>query len=244
MVTDDRAWHVEYPLSAYRKGDIVTIADSTFAREGLRLDIHGEGLELMGELSYHNLTPLKSDIMGPFRFFPMECRHSVVSMNHEVSGHLLLNGENLEFRGRGYIEGDSGKSFPENYTWIQCNAFEDDISVMVSIARIPFAGLHFTGCIAVVFCGGREYRLATYRGVRIVHSTAHKIELRQGKLRLMAEVPESQGHGLRAPEKGMMRRMIREAPACPARFRFWRGEQLVFDKSSRYASFEYVPGPA
>ena len=93
-----------------------------FAREGLRLDIHGEGLDLMGELSYKNLTPLRSDIMGPFRFFPMECRHSVVSMNHEVSGNLFLNGESLEFRGRGYIEGDSGKSFPENYTWIQCNA--------------------------------------------------------------------------------------------------------------------------
>lgn len=241
VVTDDRVWHVGYPLSDYHKGNVVTIAGNRFTRDGIRLNIHGEGLNLAGELAYTNLTPLKSDIMGPFRFFPMECRHSVISMGHRVVGSLNLNGEPLNFKGRGYIEGDSGRSFPKSYTWVQCNAFGDDTSVMASIARVPFAGLHFTGCIAVVFYNGKEYRLATYRGVHIAESTANRIELRQGGLRLTVEVPEYHGHGLRAPDKGLMRRMIHETPSCPARFRFWHGGQLLFDRTSRYASFEYVP---
>ena len=104
VVTDDRVWHVGYPLSDYHKGNIVTIAGNRFTRDGIRLNIHGEGLNLAGELAYTNLTPLKSDIMGPFRFFPMECRHSVISMGHRVVGDLNLNGEPLNFKGRGYIE--------------------------------------------------------------------------------------------------------------------------------------------
>lgn len=241
VVTQKQAWHVEYPLSFYHKGNIVTIGKNAFTRRGIRLNIHNSDLTLMGELRYNGLTPIASDIMGPFRFFPMECRHSVVSMDHEVTGKLILNGETLDFSGgRGYIEGDSGRSFPKSYTWVQCNAFDEHISVMASIARIPFAGLHFTGCIAVVWHGGKEYRLATYKGVDIVTNTARRVELRQGRLRLTVDLTKRQGHNLRAPDNGVMRRIIREAPACTARFCFWEGKRLLFDKTSQYAGFEHV----
>jgi len=241
VITNERAYNVDFPLDAFHKGDIVAIGENRFAADGICVNLHSENLDLSGELFYENLTPLVSDIMGPFRFFPMECRHTVVSMGHTVSGTLTLNGEKLYFDGgRGYIEGDSGKSFPKNYTWVQCNAFDEPCFVMASIARIPFAGLRFTGCICVVWVNGREHRLATYRGVRILHNTKGRIELHQRGLRLCIEVVERNGHKLLAPVRGLMRRSIHEIPLCKARFRFWENGALLFDLSNDCASFECV----
>lgn len=241
IVTDEMAYHADYSLAEYKKDRIVTIADNSFSPDGIHINIHTDKLNLTGTLYYDGLTPLISDIMGPFRFFPMQCRHSVVSMDHTVSGKLEMNGETLDFNdGNGYIEGDSGRSFPKNYTWVQCNSFDDKTSVMASIAHIPFAGLQFIGCIAIVWHGNHEYRFATYLGVRIVQNTSHTIELRQKNLRLAVDISGYKGHSLYAPQKGTMSRIIKEAPACPARFRFWKDNILLFDKKSDYAGFEYV----
>lgn len=63
----------------------------------------------------------------------------------------MLNNEVMDFNdGRGYIEGDSGVSFPRSYTWVQCKAFRDGTSVMTSIALIPLGRLDFTGGIAAI----------------------------------------------------------------------------------------------
>jgi tocopherol cyclase len=56
------------------------------------------------------------------------------------TGRVLLNGRELNFTGgKGYIEGDSGRSFPKSYTWVQCNDFTVECSIMVSVVHIPFA---------------------------------------------------------------------------------------------------------
>ena len=41
---------------------------------------------------------------------------------------------------------------------------------MLSVADIPFAGTHFTGSVGSVFFRGKEYRLATYKGLKIQNS--------------------------------------------------------------------------
>ncbi len=242
VVTNDRAYNIDYPASALHKdGGGVQIGRSRFSRNGIDIDIKTKELSLQGKLSYTNLSPPAYDIMGPFRFFPMECRHSVISMDHTVSGKLTVNGEDWDFHdGRGYIEGDRGRSFPSSYSWVQCNAFDAPCSVMISVARIPFGGLHFTGCISTVWYGGREYRLATYRGVHILRREQGILELRQGPLRLRADMEKDPGHPLFAPVGGSMCRKIHETPTGTARFRFWVREGLLFDKTSPYASFEYV----
>jgi hypothetical protein len=45
-------------------------------------------------------------IMGPYAFAPfMECYHGVVSMDHSISGELIIDNEKINFnRGRGYLE--------------------------------------------------------------------------------------------------------------------------------------------
>ena len=109
-----------------------------------------------GELHYTNLKPLRTHIMGPFHYLPMQCSHEVVSMEHRVNGYIQINGRRYDFtEGKGYIEGDKGRSFPKEYLWLHSNAFEEDLSVMVSIAHIPFVGMSFTGCLCAIMYRGK-----------------------------------------------------------------------------------------
>lgn len=222
-----------------------------FSPGGIRLNIHSGRLSLTGCIRYGRPAPLRYDIMGPFALFPMECRHKVVSMDHGLEGKINLNGKTIDFTGgRGYIEGDSGRSFPSDYTWIQCNSFTESCSVMAAVAKIPltslFGGLHFTGCICAIFYGGREYRLATYLGARIVECSGQRMVLRQGKYRLEIRVygNKKAGHLLHAPQDGKMDRRIREAADCPASFVFSRGGETIFHLYSEHAAFEYEKGQA
>lgn len=68
-----------------------------FSNRGIRLDIHTKDLSLEGHILYRNLSPIKYDIMDPFQYFPMECRHRIISMHHDLQGNVLLNGGILDF---------------------------------------------------------------------------------------------------------------------------------------------------
>jgi len=246
VVTDEASYNIPYPLSAYskcKKCGTVQIGHSTFSNAGAKLRIKRQELTLIGDLKYGRLTPINGDIMGPFRFFPMECRHGVISMRHRVSGKVALNGKTLDFdNGVGYIESDSGVSFPRKYTWVHCNNFDKNIqnaSIMAAVAHIPFFGFSFWGVICVVHIDGREYRLATYKGVKIIRCQHNLIELAQGKYRLLIETRQKKAHNLAAPKDGVMSRIIKESPSCSARFTFTEDGRVIFDGTSKYASYEY-----
>lgn len=212
---------------------------NSFSEKGIVLDIQTPEFSLTGKIRYWNPAPIRYDIMGPFRFFPMECRHGIVSMCHDLDGKVILNGEEIDFtEGKGYIEKDSGCSFPSSYTWIQANDFPVDCSVMAAVAEIPFCGLRFQGCICVIHYYGREYRLATYLGVQVVVCTEREIILKQGRYRLVIRVEAEKAYRLKAPRNGKMSRTIAETAACPAEFAFFKGKQLVFRLNTQHASFE------
>lgn len=194
---------------------------------------------IRGKVAYGPLTPIRSDIMGPFRFLPMQCRHEVVSMGHRLTGGFLIDGKWMDLTGGlGYIEGDRGCSFPREYLWLHCNDFPKALSIMASVADIPLCGLHFMGCICVVMYQGTEYRLATYHGVKILAASKRQLILKQGPLRLEVIVDASHAQPLRAPESGHMTQTIHESNCAAARFRFWDGQHLLFDETSRNCSFE------
>lgn len=69
------------------------------------------------------------------------------------------------------------KGNPSSYLWIQANDFQMPCSIMAAVADIPFFGLHFRGCICIIQCMGREYRLATYLGVRVLLCTRNRLVL-------------------------------------------------------------------
>ena len=177
--------------------------------------------------------------MGPFAYVPMETKHTVFSMRHQVTGSIRLNGDALDIRnGIGYMEGDRGHTFPRSYFWMQCLDVRQDASVMLAIAEIPLGPIRFTGCIGIVALGETEYRFATYRGVRIVEASSRRLVLRQGRYLLEASFAAREAHPLRAPRTDGMTRTIRECNRARARFRFWEGGGLVFDLCSENASLE------
>ena len=168
VITDNASYHINYPLHEYHLCDKnkhsfrLKVGGNIFSPTGVILDIRRPELNLTGEIEYTNLTPTRSDIMGPFKYFPMECRHGIVSMTHSLRGKIILNADQQDYTGgKGYIESDSGRSFPSGYTWVQCNNFEVnsplDCSVMAAIARIPFCGFKFWGCICTVWLDGRIF---------------------------------------------------------------------------------------
>lgn len=245
VMTDRRAWWLEYPDTAFQAAPQefqIQLGNSAFTQREIRLNVEQDGLSLHGALRYGPFTPLQSDIMGPFRFLPeMECSHGVISMGHSLEGMMVLNGKQMDFSGgTGYIETDRGRSFPSAYLWTQCAWKEPEPgSLMLSIATIPLAVGHFTGCICAVLHKGREYRLATYRGARVETWSRNGAVIRQGRYRLSVELLEEHGCPLRAPAEGGMGRTIRESLCARLRYRFWFGEELLLEHTDRRASFEY-----
>ena len=248
VISDSQAWWLEYPEAAFRASAEkfqVCVENSLFNRRGVWVRAEGEGISLRGAVLYGTFTPLRSDIMGPFRLLGnMECAHGVISMGHPLEGRLMLNGKTLDFSGGvGYIETDRGRAFPSDYLWTQ-SIWQGTRpgSVMLSIAAIPMAGIRFTGCICAVLCDGREYRLATYRGARVEQWSGSGAAIRQGKYRLTAELLEGEGCPLRAPAGGVMSRTVHESLRSTVRYRFWAGEALLLDRTGSCAGFEYADG--
>ena len=167
----------------------------------------------------------------------MQCRHSVYSMRHIVDGQITVNGQQLNFKnGHGYIEGDSGSSFPDRYIWTQ-SCFENG-SIMLSVADIPMLGFHFTGIIGVVLLDGKEYRIATYLGAKIQHIGDNTVIVSQGDYEITAKLIKKNAQPLYAPVNGTMNRIIHESASCTAYYKFsCKGKPLCEFKSDR-SSFE------
>ena len=233
VITDRRSYHFEFP-SAVMSSEI-TIGKCRFSADGIHIDLPG----IRGDILYSDFVPVKSDIMGPFRFFPMECRHKIVSMRHKLSGSLKIENEIYDFEGgAGYIEGDSGRSFPKKYVWLQANDFADGSSVLMSVAEIPFCGLHFGGCICVVMNGEKEYRLATYLGARTV-LCGNSIVVYQGGLRLTADILSmGTGFPLASPRDGKLNGITKENNDAKVHFQLTCKGNVICNLLSVSSGFE------
>ncbi|MBD5155892.1 MAG: hypothetical protein HDT15_12740 [Oscillibacter sp.] len=162
-------------------------------------------------------------------------------MGHSLGGTLKLDGEQIDFsNGIGYIETDRGRSFPSAYLWTQCVwDGTDQGSLMLAIATIQLPVGSFTGCVCSIFYRGQEYRLATYRGVRIETWSSSRAVICQGKYRLEVELLNERRQALHAPIEGRMERTVHESLCAKVRYRFWHGKDLLFQHTNKNASFEY-----
>lgn len=222
----------------------IQIEKNHFSDTGIDVDLRIEDFYVKGRLSYGTFTVPKEDIMGPFRHIPfMQCNHGVLSLTHSLSGTLDINGTIVDFTGgTGYVEKDWGYSFPSSYLWTQGNWSSPSGSpccVMLAVAHIPIHPVHFTGCICSVYYEGKEYRLATYHGVTIQHYDSERVKIRQGKYCLLAEPVNPAPRPLYAPSKGTMKRIIHESVACPVRYCFSKGDEVLFDVTVPGAGFEF-----
>lgn len=240
IITDNQVYNIPFDRLKYTDKPLtVKLGDCIFSEKGIFLSFENDKLKLIGALKFGALSPISYDIMGPFALVPfMQCRHSVYSMRHKISGKLSINNSIFNFdNGIGYIEGDRGCSFPKRYIWTEC-CFKDG-SLMLSVADIPFLGLSFTGVIGIVLLNGREYRIATYLGARVKSIDNNTVTVNQGGYELTAKLLEKNSQPLFAPINGDMDRTIHESASCKAYYRFSHNNKPLCESTSDTASFEF-----
>lgn len=240
IITDDNAFCLNFSRLKLRKNPLaVKIGNNIFSEKGVKLDIKTDNLTVRGALRFDRLTPIRYDIMGPFNFMPfMQCRHSVYSMRHDVSGDITLDGRKYAFHnGVGYIEGDRGVSFPKRYVWTQCDFHGG--ALMLSVADIPIFGFEFTGIIGVILLNGKEHRIATYLGAKLSRISNNEVTVSQGGYEFTARLISKKAQPLAAPLNGKMARTIHESASCSAYYKFSRNGVVLLEFTSRRASFEF-----
>lgn len=242
LITDGGSWNIpfaagETAVSGARPR--AALGQNLFCERGLRLAVDAPGLRAEGEVRFGPLLPPAYDVMGPLCALPfLQCRHRVASMAHPLAGRLEVNGRAFDFDGgRGYLEGDRGRSFPAGYLWTQC--FFEGGSLMLAVADVPLGPAAFRGVIALVRLAGREWRLASYLGARATALGGGGVTVRQGDLCLVARRLGGPGRALRAPAAGAMERTVRENLVCPAHYRLTKGGRVLLELAAPNASFEY-----
>jgi len=250
--------YIEYPLSSftYNKNNfLVRVGDSVFTTDYMMLSIDSPAIKVGGRLSYSGSIKYPSSlvspgIMGWYSFVPfMECKHGVVSVSHRIDGSLTVDGEQLDFSGgKGYIEKDWGKSFPESWIWLQSNNFENsDACIMMSIAKIPWLRKYFTGFLGFLYLKGVFYPFSTYNKSEITALTLVDEKLTLGfksknyQLNITATLKQS--GILLAPESGAMSRRIKESidSELDIELLSHKGEVVYSDKACR-AGLEVIEG--
>ncbi|MEM9820440.1 MAG: tocopherol cyclase family protein [Bacteroidota bacterium] len=221
-----------------------------FSDHTLRLNLP----ELKGELKLNQLYRWPKmlgapGIMGWYSFVPfMQCYHGVVSMNHTLTGQLDIGGQTVHFDGgKGYLEKDWGRSFPSSWIWTQSNHFdaEDPVSIMASIARIPWLGSHFIGYIVGFLFQGQLYRFATYTGAMMKAQLGEEqidLAFKDRRYRLVIKAQKGPGGELVSPLSGAMTGKVNESMQARLHVQFYDQEKLRFEGEGRNAGLE-AAGP-
>ncbi len=219
------SYNVDFPINDFKSRNYyfgLNINKNIFSFEGIKLNISDNNLSIKGSIKFQDITPIKTNVLSPnimgfFSYIPfMECNHGILSMNHEVSGKIIINGEVIDFTGgKGYIEKDWGRSFPEKYIWVHSNHFDNSsVSLFCSVAKIPFGLFSFTGLICNLIIDDVEYRFATYNGakLKLKEISEKEFELIIKRNNYILELKGSKGKTkeLLAPKLGSMSKTIKE----------------------------------
>lgn len=213
-------------FSASRSSFDVRIGNNRFHAGGIELDLDRSDLKaehvIKGRISFGDWTPWPSSFfspgaMGVYAFVPfIECNHGLLSLDHEISGSLEMQGQRVSYEGgRGYLEKDWGSSFPKGYTWTQSNHFsEPGIAVTAAVATSPWLKLSFRGFIVGFLFEGtvhcfRSYVNAVIESLQVSETHMH-LRVRNRSHRLEIKVKKSAGAVLMAPYEGKMKERVAE----------------------------------
>ncbi len=230
-----RSWYHRYDAKEFmpaKETFDVSVGKSRFRSQGIVFDIQNDQQSLTGEIrlgpwSTWPVTTFSPGVMGPFSFIPfMECFHGILSMDHEVSGEIVIDGKTINFDGgRGYMEKDWGRGFPEGYVWTQSNRFDrPGVSVSASVAKIPFLGTAFRGFLVAILIDGTLHRFTTYNGGKIeslqLTETHLDITIRNRTHRLQINAEKTTGALLMAPYEKQMLERVAETMTSTVEVRF------------------------
>jgi hypothetical protein len=189
--------------------------------------------------------------MGWYSFVPfMECYHGLVSMNHDLDGSLVISNKLVDFaKGKGYSEKDWGHSMPSAWIWMQSNHFEkNDVSLMLSIAKIPWLGNSFTGFLCVFLLDGKIHRFASYTGAKIrqleIGDESVNVVVRDKNYSLQIKAQHAGRGILAAPLYGAMDRRIAESVDATIELQVTdKNGNEVFSGKGKNAGLELVGDP-
>lgn len=218
-----RAWYHRFDASEFEAA-----ADRFEVRVGKNLfsaaGVHLETPQLTGDITFTSaldpwpVTLRSPGIMGWYGHVPfMECFHGIVSFGHGLAGTLDVEGTARTFdSGRGYIEKDWGKAFPDGYIWMASNHIDTapDAALIGSVAIIPWLGGAFRGFIVGLKHGGTLYRWTTYNRARERRLEVDDTHVRwaitgpDGTIELEAE--RVRGGLLKAPQRRAMVERVEE----------------------------------
>jgi hypothetical protein len=229
------------------------IGNNTFINEGIEFNLNNGEFLIKGNICFSDFTKihrniLSPDAMGYFSYLPfMECYHDIISMSHKLKGFISVNNKVIDFNeGKGYIEKDWGRSFPNEYIWLQSNHFEgNEASIMFSLAHIPFIGRSFQGFICNFIINNREYRFATYNKSKIKSVSYSddylEIDIVKDKfgLNIKAVVCRDSGE-LKAPRNGAMDILIKEGLSGAAEIRLLKNSKVVFEGKANPCAIEMM----
>jgi len=244
-----RAFYHPFPAEDFlpdARGFGLRIGDNRFSGEGIRLSLP----ELQGSLRF--LEPYAwprtlgaPGIMGWYAFMPfMECYHGVWSMHHGLEGKLHWQGAELDFNGGiGYGEKDWGTSFPRGWIWTQASHFDSPrrVSVMASVAHIPWMGSSFVGFIGGLLLDDRLFRFATYTGARrmaVMDGDHIRLGFRDKRHTLILEAESGPGAHLLSPLRGEMTGKVNESLQATVHVRLSEGTKVLFEGTGRRAGLE------
>ena len=241
----------KFPASDFKPSPTefyVEVNTNRFSSSYISLNLPGA----IGTLTFNGNRPWPNSffspgIMGPFSFVPfMECYHGIVSMDHSISGKLVIDDEEIDFEnGRGYIEKDWGRSFPSAYIWLQSNHFSTPgISLKTSIAKIPWLGSSFVGFIAGLHLHDQLIQFTTYNRTSLKKSFANDKEvgivLENNKYRLEINAKRDQATALASPILGLMDGRIEESMSSEVEVKLYdkRNNSLIFHDIGKHTALE------
>jgi tocopherol cyclase len=217
--TTGLAYYERFKIEEFKPGlepFTIKIGDNVFSLSGVELDINGEA-SVKGSLRYSDLSLFRGGfgmrgVMGWYGFVPfMETYHGLISMDHVVDGSVVINGDRRVFDGaRGYIEKDWGSSFPSSWVWLQANCFKErGVSLMVSMAVIPWLHSSFVGHLAIFLHRGEVINLSTYGGGKVtrLEKMDTGVSMRVENKRYSLDIWADSGRfvDLKSPKMGVMK---------------------------------------
>lgn len=196
---------------------------------------------------------LAPGVMGWYGFVPrMQCYHGLVSLHHGLSGTITIDNTVYDaVGGVGYTEKDWGSGFPDAWVWCQSNHLtgtDQPVSLMASVASIPWLGSSFTGFLATFQFEGELHLFTTWAGSQVQTTFDEK----QGTVTLHFSSLEAQlivkghpapGGDLVSPVTGAaMTGKINESLQAELEVEFWRHERVVYAGRATWAGLEVSKG--
>jgi hypothetical protein len=220
---------------------------NSFSGGHIQLDLP----ELKGRIDFQDQTPWPKmlgapGIMGWYSFVPfMQCFHGVVSLHHRLSGQMRVHKvQTVNFNdGIGYIEKDWGTSFPRSYIWLHSNHFENEekMSLLASVAHIPWLNSYFIGYIVGFQWGEKLYRFATYTGARMKAGVGNQevhLVFKDRRYQLEITGIQAPGAALMSPLTGEMKGKINESMRGSLHIGFYELDKLIYEGTGRNAGLE------